>query len=149
VLGELLWAATRALIYATAFLIVIAAMGYVRSPAAVAVPPFLFLGGLAFGATGLAYTVLIHNRDYFTYYFTLVVNPMFLFGGIFFPVDVLPTWAQRVAWLLPTQHLVEIARTLCDGGSVSTVVENAAWLVVATCVLLSVPLYRLRRRLVA
>jgi len=150
VLGELLWGATRAVIYATSFLVVIALLGYVHSPWALALPPFLFLGGLAFGALGLAYTVLIPRMDYFTFYFTLIVNPMFLFGGIFFPVDSLPEWAQAVAWLLPTEHLVSIARTLAGGeGSLMTVLGHSVWLVIATTLVTLVPLYRYRRRMVA
>jgi lipooligosaccharide transport system permease protein len=149
VLGELLWAATRAVIYATSFLTVIALLGYVHSPWALALPPFLFLGGLAYGALGMTYSVLIPKMDYFTFYFTLVVNPMFLFGGIFFPFDSLPGWAQTIGWLVPTHHLVEIVRTLTDGGRAVTLIGNSAWLAVATAVVLLVPLRRLRRRLVA
>jgi lipooligosaccharide transport system permease protein len=150
VLGELLWAATRAAVYASAFLIAIAAMGYIHSPWALALPPFLFLGGLAFAAIGLAYAVSISKMDFFTFYFTLVVNPMFLFGGIFFPVDSLPGWAQQIAWFLPMQHVVAITRTLAGGGGdVGTVAADAAWLLVATAIVLLVPLWRLRRRLVA
>jgi lipooligosaccharide transport system permease protein len=149
VLGELLWGGTRSTIYASAFLTVIALMGYVDSPWALTLPLFLFLGGLAFGAVGLAYAVLAPKLDYFTFYFTLVVNPMFFFGGIVFPLGGLPQWAQHVAWLLPTQHVVAIARTLTNGGSVTTVLSNAAWLLVATAIVLVVPLRRLRRRVVA
>ena len=35
---------------------------------------------------------LIH--PWWAFYFTLFVTPMFLFGGIFFPYDRLPHWAQ-------------------------------------------------------
>jgi lipooligosaccharide transport system permease protein len=149
VLGELLWAATRAVIYATTFLAVVAAMGYIDSPWAIALPPFLFLGGLAYGSLGLAYSVLIPRMDYFTFYFTLVVNPMFLFGGIFFPVESLPGWAQVVAWLLPTEHLVAITRALANGGSAASVAGDTLWLLVATALVLAVPLHRYRRRMVA
>jgi lipooligosaccharide transport system permease protein len=149
VLGALLWGATRAVLYATAFLIVIAGMGYVDSGWALLLPPFLFLGGLAFGAFGLAYTVLISKMDYFTYYFTLVVNPMFLFGGIFFPFDSLPQWAQTLGWFVPTHHLVELVRAMTTGGEATTVLTSAVWLMFATALLLLVPLRQYRRRMVA
>ncbi len=150
VLGELLWAGTRAVVYATSFLSVIALLGYVHSWWALALPPFLFLGGLSFAAFGLGCTVLIPKADYFSFYFTLVVNPMFLFGGIFFPFDSLPGWAQAIGWFVPTHHLVEIARALGDGsGGAGVVAANAAWLLVATTLLLVMPMIRYRRRLVA
>jgi lipooligosaccharide transport system permease protein len=148
VLGELLWGGTRSAIYSTTFLIVIALMGYVDSPWALALPPFLFVTGLAFGAVGLAYAVLVPKLEYFTFYFTLVVNPMFFFGGIAFPLDRLPQWAQDVAWALPTQHAVAIARALTNGGSLTTVLSNAAVLLVTCTILLVIPLRQLRRRVV-
>src|SRR5919202_1731357 len=52
VLGEVGWAATRALIYGTVFLAVVTAFGLVESPWALAVPPFLVLGGACFGTLG-------------------------------------------------------------------------------------------------
>lgn len=149
VVGELLWAATRGLIYSTPFLIVIVLLGYADSAWIVALPPFLFLGGLAFGAIGIAYTVWIPRMDFFTFYFTLVVNPMFLFGGIFFPLDALPGWAQHVAWFLPVDHLATIARTLSAGGSALTVLSHAAWLAAFAALMLLIPLLRYRRRMVA
>src|SRR3954467_12898103 len=45
VLGELLWAATRAFVYGTVFLVVVVALGLTSSPWVIALPPFLFLGG--------------------------------------------------------------------------------------------------------
>jgi lipooligosaccharide transport system permease protein len=150
VLGELLWAATRAMLYATAFLIVIALLGYVHSPLAIALPLFLFLGGLTYAAIGMAYSMYVPHMDYFAYFFTLVVNPMFLFGGVFFPVSSLPGWAQVIAWLLPTEHLVAIAHALSAGDvDVAALAGNAVWLAAAAALFALVPLVQLRRRLVA
>jgi lipooligosaccharide transport system permease protein len=149
VAGELLWAATRAVIYGSAFLAVIAIFGLVESPWALALPPFLFLGGLCFGTIGLAYTSLIPKMDYYTFYFTLFVTPMFLFGGIFFPYDDLPGWAQAVAWLTPLYHLVAIARELCTGPDWLSVLGDATWILAVCALLFSVPVRGMRRRLVA
>lgn len=149
VAGEVLWAATRAVIYGTAFLIAIAAFGLVGSWWALALPPFLFLGGLCFGAIGLAYTSLIPKMDYYTFFFTLFVTPMFLFGGIFFPYDDLPQWAQVVAWFTPLYHLVSVCRELATGPDWVPVLADSAWLAVLTAAVLAVPVYGMRRRLVA
>ncbi|MDP8970063.1 MAG: ABC transporter permease, partial [Actinomycetota bacterium] len=83
--GELLWAVTRSLIYGTAFLVVMAALGYVASPAALIAPIGFVLVGASFGLVGLIYTTLIPQADLFSYFFTLFVTPLFLFSGIFFP----------------------------------------------------------------
>lgn len=149
VLGEVLWAGTRAVIYGTTFLVVITLFGLVESWWAIAMPPFLLLGGLCFATIGLAYTSLIPKMDYFTFYFTLFVTPMFLFGGIFFPYDRLPDWAQIVAWFTPLYHLVAIARDLATSPNALTVAANAAWLAAVTLVAFAVPVRGMRRRLVA
>jgi lipooligosaccharide transport system permease protein len=150
VLGELLWAATRAFVYGTVFLVVVVALGLTSSPWVIAMPPFLFLGGACFAACGLAYTSVIPKQDYFTFYYTLFVTPMFVFGGIFYPYDRLPDWAQTAAWLTPLYHLVNIARDLATGPDALAVLGNAAWLLVVTVALFfAVPARAMRRRLVA
>jgi lipooligosaccharide transport system permease protein len=149
VLGEVLWAGTRAVIYGTTFLVVIMLFGLVQSWWAIAMPPFLLLGGLCFATIGLAYTSLIPKMDYFTFYFTLFITPMFLFGGIFFPYDRLPDWAQVVAWFTPLYHLVAIARDLATSPDALTVTANAGWLAAVTLVAFAVPVRAMRRRLVA
>jgi lipooligosaccharide transport system permease protein len=149
VLSELLWTATKGTIYSSVFLAVIAVLGYVDSAWAFLLPPFLFLGGLVYGAVAMAYTVWIPKLDYLTFYFTLVVQPMWLLGGIFFPTDGLPEWAQRLAWLLPTEHLAAISRTLANGGSLGPLLADTAFLVAFGTLFALVPMRRLRRRLVA
>ena len=122
----------------------------------IALPPFLFLGGACFAACGLAYTSVIPKQDYFTCYYTLFVTPMFVFGGIFYPYDRLPDWAQTAAWLTPLggntplYHLVNISRDLATGPDALAVLGNAAWLLVVTVALFFAVLARaMRRRLVA
>lgn len=149
VLSELLWTATRGTIYSSAFLVVIAALGYIDSPWAVLMPLFLFLGGIVYGAVALAYTVWIPKLDYLTFYFTLVVQPMWLLGGVFFPTDGLPEWAQALAWLLPTEHLTAICRSLANGGSLGGLLGDTAFLLVFGTLFALVPMRHLRRRLVA
>jgi lipooligosaccharide transport system permease protein len=78
------------------------------------------------------------------------VTPMFVFGGIFYPYDRLPDWAQAAAWLTPLYHLVNIARDLATGPDALAVLANAAWLLVVTVALFAaVPARAMRRRLVA
>jgi lipooligosaccharide transport system permease protein len=149
VAGELLWAGSRALVYGTSFLAVVAIFGLVDSPWALTMPAFLALGGLCFGAMGLAFSTLTPSIDLFSYYYTLFITPMFLFGGIFFPFDRLPDWAQVVAWFTPLYHLVQITRGLAMGPDALSVAGNALWLAALTAALFVVPATAMRRRLVA
>jgi len=148
VTGEMLWAATRAVIYGTAFLVIITVFGLVSSPWAIAIPPFLLLGGACFAAMGLAFTAITPRADFYTFYFTLFITPMFLFGGIFFPYSGLPDWAQVVAWFTPLYHLVSLSRDLATGPELGAIAGHAAWLAVVTAALWLVPVRWMARRLV-
>jgi lipooligosaccharide transport system permease protein len=115
VLGEIVWAATKSLISSSAILVVAVLLGAVASPWALAALPIIFLTGLVFGAIALFMTALAPSYDFFMYYFTLVVTPMFLFSGVFFPVATLPPVMQSVASLLPLTHAVAAVRPLMTG----------------------------------
>jgi lipooligosaccharide transport system permease protein len=149
VAAEVSWAATRSLIYGSSFLVIVALFGLIDSPWAIAVPPFLALGGACFGMIGFTFTSLVRKIDLYSYYFTLFITPLFLFSGIFYPLDKLPDWVSVVAWFTPLYHLVEITRSLILHPDLLSVLGNAAWLAVVTVALFVVPVRALRRRLVA
>ncbi len=115
VLGELVWAATKSLISSAIILLVAALFGAVHGVGAVAVVPILFVIGLCFGAMALLVSVLSPSYDFFLYYFTLIVTPMFLFSGVFFPVASLPAAIQWLVWGLPLSHAVALVRPLMTG----------------------------------
>lgn len=115
VVGEYLWAATRGTIYGLVFLIVMLPFGLVHSIWALAAIPLFAVGGLCFATLGMAYTALVSNIEHFNIFFTAILTPMFLFGGVFFPFDELPGWAQVVGWMLPLSHFVEATRDLTLG----------------------------------
>ena len=56
VVGEYLWAATRAVLYGVVFLVVMACFGLVHTPMALLLPPRLPIGALTFAVLGMAYT---------------------------------------------------------------------------------------------
>jgi lipooligosaccharide transport system permease protein len=149
VLGEVAWAATRATIYGTVFTIVVALFGLVDSAWAVTMPAFLVLGGACFGMLGLAFTSSIPSMDWYSFYYTLFITPLFLFSGIFYPLDQLPDWVSVVAWCTPLYHLVEITRGLVLGPDALSLLGNVLWLLALTAALYVVPVRALRRRLVA
>jgi lipooligosaccharide transport system permease protein len=149
VAGDLLWSSARATIYGTVFLITVSIFGLVSSWWAIAIPPFVFLGGLCFSVIGYTFTALIPKIDLYSYFFTLGITPMFLFSGIFFPFDRLPGWVEAVAWLTPLYHLVQITRGLATGPEAAPIAIHAAWLVAVSALLFPIPVRAVRRRLVA
>lgn len=146
--GELWWATTRATIYGTVMLAILAVLGLVQSPWALLVLPMVALGGYLFAAIGLAYTGAIPSMDHLTFYFTLFITPQFLFSGIFFPLDRLPVAVQQVALLTPLYHLVRIVRGLVLGNLVWDFALSLAWLVGVTLLLYALPINVVERRLV-
>ncbi len=110
-----MWAGTKSLISSAIILLVAALIGAVHDVSALWVLGLIFLTGLVFGAMALLVSALSPSYDFFLYYFTLVVTPMFLFSGVFFPVTSLPAAAQAVAWLLPLTHAIALVRPLMTG----------------------------------
>jgi lipooligosaccharide transport system permease protein len=149
VIGEVAWAATRAVVYGTSFLLIVTIFGLVSSPWALCIPIFLVLGGSCFAMLGMTFTSLTPRMELYSYYYTLFITPLFLFSGIFYPLDRLPGWASVVAWFTPLYHLVQISRSLILDPHLGTVLGNALWLIILVAALFVIPVRAMRRRLVA
>lgn len=113
--GEMLWCATKCVISGTAILIVATFLGAVHDWSALWVPPVLFLIGLCFSGMGLIMSSLAPGYDFFNYYVTLVLTPMFILSGVFYPVSSLPVALQSAMQLLPLSHAVDLIRPLVAG----------------------------------
>ena len=113
-LGELAWALIRGGLYTVGFLAVMAVMGLVRSPLILLTLPGALLIGFAFAAVGMAATSFMRTWQDFDL-IQLVILPMFLFSGTFFPLDTLPDAARLVVQLTPLYHGVDLLRGLSVG----------------------------------
>lgn len=148
VAGEMLWGATRSLINASFFLLAIAVIGLVKSPAAILLLPLMFLFGLMFGVIGMIFTALIPEISLLNYYFTMFITPLFLFSGIFFPVESLPGWAQTLAQFTPLYHVVQLSRGLVLGRLTPGLAYNFLWIVGVTALLFLLPIALMKRRII-
>ena len=149
VAGELLWAAAKATLSGTAILVVITALGFVHSPLALWALPAIFLTGLCFAAMGLIVTAVAPSYDFFMYYFTLLVTPMTLLSGVFFPIEQLPAAFQGAAQALPLTHAVELIRPLLQGAAPAAPLLNVAVLAGIAVLAFWVALVLTRRRLLS
>jgi lipooligosaccharide transport system permease protein len=113
--GELLWDASKATL-ATA---IIAAIGVATGDfpfyAPLAVIPVALPAALLFAGLGLAVAARSRTIEEISYPQYLMVFPMFLFCGVFFPVERLPEPLQWVAWALPLTSVNSLFRTLTLG----------------------------------
>ncbi len=147
--GEVLWAATRALIYGGTFFLVVVLFGLAPAPSAWLTLLVIPLAGLLFAAIGGAYSLAIETIDFFSFYYTLFLTPLFLFSGVFFPLEerLSPTM-QTVAELLPLLHPVRLARAAFDGtASLPTVAWDVGYTLIASTLLLTWCRRAIHRRL--
>ena len=115
-IGEMLWALTRAALYAIAMFVIMVIMGLVLSPLGILMVPAALLVAAAFAAAGLAGTSYLRTVNDFDVPMGLIVMPMFLFSGTFFPIEaVLPPWLVTIVQLTPLYHGINLIRGLSTG----------------------------------
>ncbi|HEY5488567.1 MAG TPA: ABC transporter permease [Candidatus Limnocylindrales bacterium] len=113
-IGELAWALMRGGLYVLGFLVVITLLGLVRSPLVLLTVPGALLIGFAFASVGMAATSFMRTWQDFDL-IQLVVLPMFLFSGTFFPIDRYPEALRLVIQLTPLYRGVDLLRSLSLG----------------------------------
>ena len=113
--GEMLWCGTKSVFSGIAILAVATALGVVESWQALWVIPVVFLIGLCFAGPAMMMSALAYNYDFFNYYVVLIITPMFILSGVFYPVDTLPSAMQAVVQFLPLSHAVMLTRSLVAG----------------------------------
>jgi lipooligosaccharide transport system permease protein len=91
------------------------AFGLDPSPGMLLVPLFCLITSLGFAGFGIGVAGTVAKIDQFNYVTTLLVTPLFLVAGTFFPIDGLPEWARIAAQLNPLHQLVELVRHACFG----------------------------------
>jgi lipooligosaccharide transport system permease protein len=133
--GHLLYIGARVLIGSAIFLAVMAGFGAVDSPLALLTLPAALLTGLAFATPVVAYSAVLENDYGFAILMRFVVVPLFLFGGVFYPVTQLPLVLEELAYLTPLWHGVALSRELAlgtatAGATLLHVAYLAVWIVV-------------------
>lgn len=113
--GELLWDASKATLAAAIVASIGVATGDFPLYAPLAVLPVAFPCALLFAGLGLAVAARSRTIEEISYPQYLLVFPMFLFCGVFFPVERLPTALQWLAWALPLTSVNSLVRTLTLG----------------------------------
>ncbi|MEM7341911.1 MAG: ABC transporter permease [Actinomycetota bacterium] len=113
--GWLVWVAGRAAAQSAIFLVIAAVLGAIGSPAAVLSIVIAALTAVAFTAPLMAYTASVDSDQAFDPIMRVLVTPLFLFSGTFFPVSSLPMVLQWVVGVFPLWHGTELARTVSTG----------------------------------
>ncbi|WP_139984040.1 ABC transporter permease [Nocardioides litoris] len=141
-IGEVVWGQLRGGSYSAAFLVVMLALGYVRSWWALLALPAALLIGFAFSAAAMAWTTWFTSWQDFEKV-SLVQVPLFLFSATFFPITAFDGWLRWVVEVTPLYRGVVLCRELTTG----LVTVESAISVVYLLAMGAVGLYLVRRRL--
>jgi len=129
VLGELGWALIRGGLYALGFLAVMVVLGLAISPWVVLTLPAALLLGFAFASVGMAATSFMRTWQDFDL-IQLVVLPLFLFSGTFYPIETYPEALRVVVQLTPLYQGVDLLRALTVGAISPVLLVHVVYLVV-------------------
>jgi lipooligosaccharide transport system permease protein len=144
-LGEIGWAVIRGVLYSSAFLVTMWALGMTASPWVVLAVPACVLISTAFGAIGMAMTSYMRSWADFEYV-AAVTLPLFLFSATFYPLSSYGRWGWIVQ-LSPLYHGVAIVRDLNLGRWEWTMLVHLAVLVAIAVVGVVVASKRIARLL--
>jgi lipooligosaccharide transport system permease protein len=117
-------------------------------PAALWIVPFSFLAGFMFATIAVCFAAVAPRIDTLNLPTFLFITPMFLFSGVFFPLEALPGWAQAVANFLPLTHVVRFMRDAALDRVTPRLALDAAWMVVFLLPTLPLGLSLMRRRVI-
>jgi lipooligosaccharide transport system permease protein len=147
--GEMLWAQIRGTVYSIGFVLVMAAFGLITSPWGLLALPAAMLSAGALSAGAMILTGITKEISSLEKVMTLVVFPLFLFSGTFFPVSLYPDFLQPVIQATPLYHSAALLRSLTTGiigpGALIDLAYLAAMYVVAN----AVAIHLFRRRLIS
>lgn len=115
--GHLAYVAMSLTVSTTVFLAVSAVFGAWLSALVVLAVPIVVLTGMAFSVACFALAGQIRDgtETVFSLLFRMVMTPLFLFSGTFFPVEQMPALLRPLAYVTPLWHGVESARMLSLG----------------------------------
>lgn len=114
--GHMIGGSLRYTISVATVVLVLLPFGGVTILNAVFLLPIALLTAWAFGNLVAAWTThQPEDKGQFSLFSRLVVLPLTLFSGTYFPLEVLPIWLQPVGWASPLWHGVNLARIITLG----------------------------------
>ena len=97
--------------------------------------PITVLTGMAFAVPIFAFSAKQEGDGGFNILFRFIITPLFLFSGVFFPIEALPAFLRPIAWITPLWHGVDANRSLALGSpDAARVLGHTAYLLVVIAV---------------
>jgi lipooligosaccharide transport system permease protein len=102
-----------------------------------------------FAGIAMCFTAITPSIDTLNYPSFLLITPMALFSGTFFPLTLLPVLFQYIALaFFPLTHLVAIMRMLTLPALSGSIVLHLAWILSVTAVFCIIAINLMRKRLI-
>ncbi|MFM8937430.1 MAG: ABC transporter permease, partial [Actinomycetota bacterium] len=74
----------------------------------------------------------------------LVITPLFLFSGTFFPLTNMPIYLQPIGWISPLWHTTELGRYFGYGSEVSTTMLSVHFLFLTAMLVAGIKISNIR-----
>lgn len=114
--GHVVYLTVRVLVSAVAMALVVLFVDDVRGPGLIGALCAGVLAGLAVAVPFSAFAAYVERTEHFLWVQRFVLTPLYLFGGVFYPLEQLPAAVRPLAWFTPLWHGVELARGSTLGG---------------------------------
>ncbi|MCX6128007.1 MAG: ABC transporter permease [Proteobacteria bacterium] len=134
-LGELIWLGSKAAIMASFVSLVLVILGVAKPNYLFLVPFMGVLVGVSCGAIGLVACTFVKNVNQFQAIYAWIISPMFFVSGMFVPISSMPYLVQKICWLSPFFHGVQLfqATLWADNVLSAWVTHGSILFVMASC----------------
>ena len=147
--GEVAWALIRGTIYGAGFLIVMLAFGLIHSPWALLALPAVMLSSAALSAGAMVLTGVTKQISSLEKVITLVVFPLFLFSGTFYPVSLYPDYLLPIVQATPLYHSASLLRSMTTGEVGPGTLWHVVYLIAMFVMASGMAIWLMRRRLIS
>ena len=121
-MGESVAVSLRLWVQSFTFWLIGLAFGAFDGLVSILIVPIAVGAAMATHAVVMAYVATIDNDVVMTFMYRMIMMPMFLFAGTFYPLATMPGYLQWIGWVSPIWHGTQLARIVGYG------MENPAWL---------------------
>jgi lipooligosaccharide transport system permease protein len=129
VLGEILWGMTKALISSSIMAMVMMAFGlYTPGLGSIGLFATIAMTGFLFSSSAICFSALAPSYEFFNYFFTLFIAPMFFLSGVFFPLDNFHVAVRWASLAMPATHSVNLVRWFFHGSGDAGLAYSALFL---------------------
>lgn len=137
ILGEFIWVALKGAGMSAGVTVILFCFGLADPWTFWMVPLVGAVVAVACGAIGFIASGIVRNINQFQTVYAFLINPLFFFSGIFFPLDAVPLVIRLICQLSPLYHGVRIGQAAFWNENLSgAILYHGPWLIGLTALLI-------------